>query len=76
MSNEALVMKNVCKDFKVLNRHEGLKGSIQDLFSRDYKTVSAVKDVSLTVIKRGDHRILRTKRCRKVHYHQDDDRRT
>ena len=49
MGNEALVMNNVCKDFKVLNRHEGLKGSIKDLFSRDYKTVSAVKDVSMTV---------------------------
>ena len=49
MGNEALVMNNVCKDFKVLNRHEGLKGSIRDLFSRDYKTISAVKDVSLTV---------------------------
>ena len=33
MEDQALVMKNVCKDFKVLNRHEGLKGSIQDLFS-------------------------------------------
>ena len=49
MSNEAVIMTNVCKDFKVLNRHEGLKGSIRDLFSRDYKTVSAVKDVTLTV---------------------------
>ena len=49
MEDQALVMKNVCKDFKVLNRHEGLKGSIQDLFSRDYKTISAVKDVSLEV---------------------------
>ncbi|SCW26854.1 ABC-2 type transport system ATP-binding protein [Ruminococcaceae bacterium YRB3002] len=49
MENEAVVMKNVCKDFKVLNRHEGLAGSIKDLFSHDYKTVSAVKDVSLTV---------------------------
>ena len=47
MGNEAVVMTNVCKDFKVLNRHEGLKGSIKDLFSRDYKTVSAVKDVTL-----------------------------
>ncbi|MBR6483588.1 MAG: ATP-binding cassette domain-containing protein [Clostridiales bacterium] len=47
----AIVMKNVCKDFKVLNRHEGLKGSIRDLFSRDYKTVSAVKDVSLEIAK-------------------------
>ena len=64
MEDQALVMKNVCKDFKVLNRHEGLKGSIQDLFSRDYKTISAVKDVSLEVA-RGE-----------IHYHQDDDRRT
>ena len=47
----AIVMKNVCKDFKVLNRHEGLKGSIRDLFSRDYKTISAVKDVSLEIAK-------------------------
>ena len=53
MEDYALVMKNVCKDFKVLNRHEGLKGSIQDLFSHDYKTISAVKDVSLSV-KRGE----------------------
>ncbi|MCR5478105.1 MAG: ATP-binding cassette domain-containing protein [Lachnospiraceae bacterium] len=49
MSEEALVMKNVCKNFKVLNRREGLTGSIRDLFSRDYRTVEAVKDVSLTV---------------------------
>ena len=33
----------------MLNRHEGLKGSLKDLFSRDYKTVSAVKDVSLSI---------------------------
>ena len=50
---QAIVMKNICKDFKVLNRHEGLKGSIRDLFSRDYKTISAVKDVSLE-ISRGE----------------------
>ena len=53
MAEQAIMMKNICKDFKVLNRSEGLKGSIKDLFSRDYKTVSAVKDVSLT-IERGE----------------------
>jgi len=53
MGNEAVVMKNVCKDFKVLNRHEGLSGSIKDLFSRDYKTISAVKDVTMNV-ERGE----------------------
>ena len=53
MAEQAIMMKNICKDFKVLNRSEGLKGSIKDLFSRDYKTVSAVKDVTLT-IERGE----------------------
>lgn len=51
MAENAIVMENLCKDFKVLNRREGLKGSIQDLFSRDYKTVSAVKNVSVTINK-------------------------
>ena len=51
MANEVVVMKNVSKDFKVLNRHEGLKGSLQDLFSRDYKIIKAVDDVSLSVEK-------------------------
>ena len=49
MAEEVVVMKNVSKEFKVLNRHEGLKGSFKDLFSRDYKIVKAVNDVSLTV---------------------------
>ena len=43
------MMKNVCKDFKVLNRHEGLKGSIRDLFSRDYKIVRAVDNVTMSI---------------------------
>ena len=51
MGREVVVMKNISKQFKVLNRHEGLKGSIQDLFSRDYRIVRAVDDVSLTVNK-------------------------
>ena len=53
MAEEVVVMKNVSKEFKVLNRHEGLKGSFKDLFSRDYKIVKAVNDVSLTV-ERGE----------------------
>ena len=47
----AIVMKDVAKDFKVLNRHEGLKGSVKDLFSRDYKTVKAVNDISIKIPK-------------------------
>ena len=49
MAEQVIVMNKLCKDFRVLNRHEGLKGSLKDLFSRDYKTVSAVKDVSLSI---------------------------
>jgi len=43
-------LNNVTKEFKVLNRHEGLKGSIQDLFSRDYKVVTAVNDISMDIM--------------------------
>lgn len=42
-------IKNVTKEFKVLNRREGLKGSIKDLFSRDYKTVRAVDNISMSI---------------------------
>ena len=42
-------LKKVDKEFKVLNRHEGLKGSFQDLFSRDYKIIKAVNNVSMNI---------------------------
>lgn len=42
-------IKNVSKEFRVLNRREGLRGSIKDLFSRDYKTITAVDDISMTI---------------------------
>lgn len=42
-------LKNITKEFKVLNRHEGLKGSLKDLFSRDYKIVRAVDNINLKV---------------------------
>ncbi|NLZ73852.1 MAG: ATP-binding cassette domain-containing protein [Bacteroidales bacterium] len=42
-------LKNISKEFKVLNRREGLGGSIKDLFSRNYNTIKAVNDVSLTI---------------------------
>ncbi len=38
---------NLSKHFKVLNRHEGLLGTVRDLFSRDYRTVKAVDDISM-----------------------------
>lgn len=42
-------LNNVTKEFKVLNRREGLKGSIRDLFSRDYRIVRAVNSISMEV---------------------------
>ncbi len=47
--SDIITIKNITKEFKVLNRHEGLKGSIKDLFSRDYKIVRAVDNISMTV---------------------------
>lgn len=37
------------KHFKVLNRQEGLLGSIKDLFSGDYRQVKAVDRISLSI---------------------------
>lgn len=42
-------IKNITKEFKVLNRHEGLKGSLKDLFSRDYNIVRAVDDITMDI---------------------------
>lgn len=42
-------LTNITKEFKVLNRREGLKGSIRDLFSRDYKIVKAVDGITMEV---------------------------
>lgn len=49
----AIEIRNVSKEFKVLNRREGFMGSIKDLFSRDYSTVRAVDDISME-IKQGE----------------------
>ena len=45
----SIEMKNVSKEFKVLNRHEGLKGSLKDLFSRDYKIIRAVDNINMNI---------------------------
>ncbi len=44
-----ITLDNVSKDFKVLNRREGLKGSIMDLFSHDYSYVHAVNNISMQI---------------------------
>src|SRR5579859_123305 len=40
---------HLSKHFRVLNRREGLIGSLRDLFSTDYRTVTAVEDISLNI---------------------------
>ena len=38
------------KEFKTLNHREGLKGSLLDLFSRDYNVLKAVNDVTMDIL--------------------------
>ena len=42
-------IKNIVKEFKILNCREGLRGSIKDLFSRDYKIIRAVDNISMSI---------------------------
>src|SRR4030042_4611864 len=37
------------KHFRILNRHEGLRGAVRDLFSGDYRTVKAVDGISFDI---------------------------
>src|ERR1700756_2244855 len=54
MSAESLIhVHDLCKHFRTFKRREGVWGSIQNLFVRDYKTVAAVDDVSFS-IERGE----------------------
>ncbi len=42
-------LSGVTKHYRVLNRREGLAGSIRDLFSRNYRTVKAVDGISFSI---------------------------
>lgn len=44
-----LEVKDLTREFKILNRREGLKGAVKDLFSRDYKTLTAVDHVNFSI---------------------------
>ncbi|MDD6491964.1 MAG: ATP-binding cassette domain-containing protein [Firmicutes bacterium] len=47
---QIIKMENVSKEFKILKRREGIKGSIRDLFSRDYQILKAVNDVTVDIM--------------------------
>lgn len=40
---------NLCKHFRVLNRREGLIGTAKDLFSRNYRIIKAVDNITLDI---------------------------
>src|SRR5512139_3961496 len=42
-------IQNLTKQFKILNRREGLGGAFRDLFSGDYRTVDAVDGISFDI---------------------------
>lgn len=42
-------LKNISKEFKLLNRRDGLRGSLKDIFSRDYRIHRVVNDISMNI---------------------------
>ena len=54
MSADSLIhVHELCKHFRAFHRREGVWGSIQNLFVRDYRTVAAVDRVGFS-IERGE----------------------
>jgi len=51
MSTSIIKIQNLKKQYKVLNRQEGLMGSIKDLFSNDYRSIKAVDGINFEVNK-------------------------
>src|ERR1700732_624726 len=50
MSSESLIyVHDLCKHFRSFHRREGMWGSIQNLFIRDYRTVAAVDRVGFSI---------------------------
>ncbi|MFE8700554.1 ATP-binding cassette domain-containing protein [Cytobacillus sp. FJAT-54145] len=50
---DAIVVKELRKEFKSYSSRSGLKGAFRDLFTRNYKVVPAVNDISFNV-KQGE----------------------
>src|ERR1700693_1066950 len=50
MSDSSLIhVHDLCKHFRTFKRREGVWGSLQNLFVRDYRTVAAVDRVSFSI---------------------------
>jgi ABC-2 type transport system ATP-binding protein len=50
---DAIIVRNLRKEFKAYSSRSGLKGAFRDLFTRNYKIIPAVKDISFQ-IRRGE----------------------
>lgn len=50
---EAIIVRNLRKEFKAYSSRSGLKGAFRDLFTRNYKVVPAVNDINFQ-IKQGE----------------------
>lgn len=53
MSNSIISLRNISKNYKVHERQKGVVAAIKSLFNRKFKTVEAVKNISLD-IKQGE----------------------
>lgn len=42
-------IEHVSKEFKIVDHREGLKGSVRDLFSREYHIINAVNDITMDI---------------------------
>ena len=45
----AIEVKDLVKQFRIQKNREGMKGAFQDLFKREYKEVTAVKNISFEI---------------------------
>ena len=48
-SDPLIFVEQLCKEFRTFKRREGVWGSIQNLFVREYRTLSAVDHVSFSI---------------------------
>lgn len=42
-------IRNICKEYHIVKKDEGLKGAIKSLFTRDTKVINAVSDLSFKI---------------------------
>lgn len=51
MNKKMIEVKNLCKDYHIVKKEEGLKGAVKGLFKSEKKTIEAVRHLDFTVDK-------------------------